>query len=411
MIFARDICCQFSQQIAKKNTEKLAMALPVHSPGSPASTLYTTIHLSESEDMEKRRRKRTIIGADQLSKLESLYKQEQWPNRERKEKLAKEIGMSTHFVNIWFQNKRSRMKKMAQEEAELAVLRKEENGHGTCTSDTGHAGIAGSEKDENQSLVSTSKSSPGPTLRPIAPKSPATPMSKIKPGFPTEQKISPQVVCVKLPLVAQSLSPKIPKQYPVPVPDIAQTITVSVTGNECNKLTSSVEASALCEAPKSCEMETQQSLSPASWQVKVLAQQSLQQADVLHTSQQQGQQPQPQQKPAQVRFGTNPAVVLNKLPLSRHALLDTDTEASSEENTSTSESTNPPATYSLFECLVAMAAVEEGGGIIQKDDPNYDMAVNSTLYGIKVEDDMQEKVLTYDKKTGLRFNETDDVEM
>ncbi|XP_006824212.1 uncharacterized protein LOC102807594 [Saccoglossus kowalevskii] len=70
----------------------------------------------------KKRRKRTIIAAEQLLKLEGLYKQEQWPNREKKEKLARLIGMSTHFVNIWFQNKRSRMKKMAQEQEELSTL-------------------------------------------------------------------------------------------------------------------------------------------------------------------------------------------------------------------------------------------------------------------------------------------------
>ncbi|XP_038046997.1 LIM homeobox transcription factor 1-alpha-like [Patiria miniata] len=71
----------------------------------------------------RKRRRRTIIGADQLMKMEQLYKQEQWPGREKKEALAREIGMSTHFVNIWFQNKRSRMKKLAQEEEELEILR------------------------------------------------------------------------------------------------------------------------------------------------------------------------------------------------------------------------------------------------------------------------------------------------
>ncbi|XP_070579171.1 uncharacterized protein [Ptychodera flava] len=70
------------------------------------------------------KRRRTIISADQLLKLEGLYRQEQWPSREKKEALAKEIGMSTHFVNIWFQNKRSRMKKMVQEEEELSSLKK-----------------------------------------------------------------------------------------------------------------------------------------------------------------------------------------------------------------------------------------------------------------------------------------------
>ncbi|XP_072163447.1 uncharacterized protein [Diadema setosum] len=72
----------------------------------------------------RKRRKRTIITAEQLLKLESLFKQEQWPGREKKEELAREIEMSTHFVNIWFQNKRSRVKKLAQEEEEIEAMRK-----------------------------------------------------------------------------------------------------------------------------------------------------------------------------------------------------------------------------------------------------------------------------------------------
>ena len=62
------------------------------------------------------------------------------------------------------------------------------------------------------------------------------------------------------------------------------------------------------------------------------------------------------------------------------------------------------STYNLFDCLVAMAAVEEGGGIVQRQDPIYDIAVNSALYGIKVDEEM---VLTHDKQKGLKFNETE----
>ena len=62
------------------------------------------------------------------------------------------------------------------------------------------------------------------------------------------------------------------------------------------------------------------------------------------------------------------------------------------------------STYNLFDCLVAMAAVEEGGGIVQRQDPIYDIAVNSALYGIKVDEEM---VLTHDKQKGLKFSETE----
>ena len=73
--------------------------------------------------LKHNRRKRTIITPEQLMKLEELYKQEQWPGRDKKEELAREIEMSTHFVNIWFQNKRSRVKKLVQEEEEMKAMK------------------------------------------------------------------------------------------------------------------------------------------------------------------------------------------------------------------------------------------------------------------------------------------------
>uniref|UniRef100_T1IQQ5 Homeobox domain-containing protein n=1 Tax=Strigamia maritima TaxID=126957 RepID=T1IQQ5_STRMM len=64
----------------------------------------------------KKRRKRTSITSSQLQKLEQLFKEEPWPSRESKENLAEEIGMSPQFVNIWFQNKRARIKKESHDE-------------------------------------------------------------------------------------------------------------------------------------------------------------------------------------------------------------------------------------------------------------------------------------------------------
>ena len=66
----------------------------------------------------RKRRKRTIITAEQLEKLEKTFKQEQWPNKLRKERLAFELGSSEQFVSIWFQNKRARVKR----EEELAKM-------------------------------------------------------------------------------------------------------------------------------------------------------------------------------------------------------------------------------------------------------------------------------------------------
>lgn len=66
----------------------------------------------------RKRRKRTIITAEQLEKLEKTFKQEQWPNKLRKERLAYELGSNEQFVSIWFQNKRARVKR----EEEMAKM-------------------------------------------------------------------------------------------------------------------------------------------------------------------------------------------------------------------------------------------------------------------------------------------------
>ena len=65
----------------------------------------------------KKRRRRTIITGEQLTSLENLYMQEQWPSKSKKEKLAAEIGTSEHFVSIWFQNKRARVKRESEEKS------------------------------------------------------------------------------------------------------------------------------------------------------------------------------------------------------------------------------------------------------------------------------------------------------
>ena len=71
----------------------------------------------------RKRRKRTIITAEQLEKLEHTFKQEQWPNKMCKERVAYELGSNEQFVSIWFQNKRARVKR-EEEMAKLQVTEK-----------------------------------------------------------------------------------------------------------------------------------------------------------------------------------------------------------------------------------------------------------------------------------------------
>lgn len=56
--------------------------------------------------------KRYRTTPDQLKRLESVYLDEKMPNQELREKIAKELGMTTRRVQIWFQNKRAKEKRM-----------------------------------------------------------------------------------------------------------------------------------------------------------------------------------------------------------------------------------------------------------------------------------------------------------
>ena len=295
------------------------MALTVCSPGSPSSTLYTTIHLSDSDDMAcmgKRRRKRTIITADQLTKLEGLYRQEQWPNRERKEKLAKEIGMSTHFVNIWFQNKRSRMKKMAQEEAELAAMKtnlsesENEKQDASSQSSTGDNSPV-SASMAYKSLRSPARSGPIP-IAPLLPKSPLMPV-KTTVDLP-ELKQSPHVVCVKLPLAAQSPNQSTPKRVKLnpnhnsdnDVSDLQPKPTVVYPAQFQPKPAENTTASFQSPGKSEAIIGMQQATSPAAEAIQKLAhvqQQNLKQQQRVQ-SQQNVRLPLAQ---PQVRFATNTA--------------------------------------------------------------------------------------------------------
>jgi hypothetical protein len=73
------------------------------------------------ESLLPKRRRRTTIPPEHLEKLEELFEEEQWPSREVKAKLAEALGHNENFVNIWFQNKRARVKK-EQEKRVKALL-------------------------------------------------------------------------------------------------------------------------------------------------------------------------------------------------------------------------------------------------------------------------------------------------
>jgi hypothetical protein len=64
----------------------------------------------DSLSIDKRRRHRTT--PDQLRILEEVYTKDKLPNLEVRERLAQQLGMTARRVQIWFQNKRAKDKRI-----------------------------------------------------------------------------------------------------------------------------------------------------------------------------------------------------------------------------------------------------------------------------------------------------------
>ena len=62
----------------------------------------------------KRRGPRTTIKAKQLEMLRNVFNQNMKPTRAMREQLAKDTGLSMRVIQVWFQNKRSKEKRMHQ---------------------------------------------------------------------------------------------------------------------------------------------------------------------------------------------------------------------------------------------------------------------------------------------------------
>lgn len=70
---------------------------------------------SDKKDKEnKRRGPRTTIKAKQLEVLKNVFNQSPKPTRLMREQLAKETGLPMRVIQVWFQNKRSKEKRLHQ---------------------------------------------------------------------------------------------------------------------------------------------------------------------------------------------------------------------------------------------------------------------------------------------------------
>jgi len=89
-------------------------------PESPESQSDSEKEDKEDEDNKKeckdgkRRGPRTTIKAKQLDVLRKVFDQNPKPTRLIREQVAKETGLPMRVIQVWFQNKRSKVKRMTQ---------------------------------------------------------------------------------------------------------------------------------------------------------------------------------------------------------------------------------------------------------------------------------------------------------
>mmetsp|Transcript_18020 Transcript_18020/g.30620 ORF Transcript_18020/g.30620 Transcript_18020/m.30620 type:complete len:151 (-) Transcript_18020:121-573(-) len=90
--------------------------------------LLYTVSFTEEEEREilkhanilicmsgDKKRKRQRTSPEQLSILENMFKGNRTPDFETRAALSKQLGMTPRRIQIWFQNKRAKMKKLKLE--------------------------------------------------------------------------------------------------------------------------------------------------------------------------------------------------------------------------------------------------------------------------------------------------------
>ena len=59
-----------------------------------------------------KKRRRTVITPDEIERLEDSFRAEPKPDRNLKLDLARELSKTENFINIWFQNRRAKERKL-----------------------------------------------------------------------------------------------------------------------------------------------------------------------------------------------------------------------------------------------------------------------------------------------------------
>lgn len=74
----------------------------------------------DQEHNNKKKRQRT--SPDQLAILEQIFQTDKMPSQQTRVQLADQLGMSSRRVQIWFQNKRAKVKRGLGKSSDVCVL-------------------------------------------------------------------------------------------------------------------------------------------------------------------------------------------------------------------------------------------------------------------------------------------------
>lgn len=157
----------------------------------------------ENDLLNKKKRQRT--SPDQLAILEQIFQTDKMPNQQTRVQLADQLGMSSRRVQIWFQNKRAKVKRSVSKP------------DGECSSPSGSLG------------QSSSSISP-----PSSPSSPSEPLADESP--------------IQSPSLSPVVAPLNPQKNPLQLldaPNIITTITSAITSSIPTSTTISSSTSTL----------------------------------------------------------------------------------------------------------------------------------------------------------------------
>jgi len=152
-------------------------------------------------DDQHNKKKRQRTSPDQLAILEQIFQTDKMPSQQTRVQLADQLGMSSRRVQIWFQNKRAKVKrgvshKSGEGPAPMSPLLDSRDGFASLSSSSGISEPPSPIVPDSSFVQELSPSSSPPTVHSFSsspPNSPAVvPSSPSLPHTPTKQQVQLQ---------------------------------------------------------------------------------------------------------------------------------------------------------------------------------------------------------------------------